>query len=259
MKPGQTGLCLARKNVDGELYSLNYGRVTALALDPIEKKPLKMFRPGSLILSAGSFGCNFKCDFCQNWRISQSEQPAQEIAPEELVETAEKAEGAGNIGLAYTYNEPSIWYEYVFDCAVKAREKGLVNVLVTNGFICKEPMEALLPYVDAMNIDLKSIEPDFYKRLCKGGLERVMDTIRLCAGRCHVELTTLLIPGENDSEDEVRALSEWIAALSPGIPLHLTRYHPDYRMQTPPMERERLFYLADIARERLANVFCGNV
>lgn len=259
LKPGQTGICLARRNVDGELYSLNYGRVTALALDPIEKKPLKRFHPGSLILSAGSFGCNFKCSFCQNWRISQSEQTGQDVAPEELVEAAEKAVRAGNIGLAYTYNEPSIWYEYVCDCAVKAREKGLKNVLVTNGYICAEPMEALLPYVDAMNIDLKSIEPGFYKRQCRGDLEHVLDTIRLCAGRCHVELTTLLIPEENDSEDEVRALSQWVASVSPEIPLHLTRYHPDYQMETPQMERERLYHLADIARERLEHVYCGNV
>jgi pyruvate formate lyase activating enzyme len=259
LKPGQTGICLARQNVNGELYSLNYGRVTALALDPIEKKPLKRFHPGSAILSAGSFGCNFKCSFCQNWRISQSEQPGHDVTPGELVDAALKAVGAGNIGLAYTYNEPSIWYEFVYDCAVAAHEKGLKNVLVTNGYIRTEPMEALLPYVDAMNIDLKSMDPGFYRRQCKGELGPVLDTIRLCAQNCHAELTTLLIPGENDSKEEVRALSEWVASVSPKLPLHLTRYHPDYRMETPQMERERLFELADIARERLEYVYCGNV
>ncbi|MFZ5974100.1 MAG: AmmeMemoRadiSam system radical SAM enzyme [Bacillota bacterium] len=260
LKPGQTGICHARKNIDGDLFSLNYGKVTALALDPIEKKPLKRFFPGSMILSVGSFGCNLKCSFCQNWQISQSEQAGRDATPEELAAAAQKAADAGNnIGLAYTYNEPSIWYEFVYECAALAHERGLKNVLVTNGYISKEPMEMLLPHIDAMNIDLKSMTSGFYRSLCKGEIGFVQDTIRLCADACHVEVTTLLIPGENDSEDEVRALSQWLASVSPEIPLHLTRYHPDYRMGKPQMERERLFDLAEIAGKTLRYVFCGNV
>jgi pyruvate formate lyase activating enzyme len=260
LKPGQTGICLARRNIDGELFSLNYGKVTAIALDPIEKKPLVNFHPGSYILSAGSFGCNLKCSFCQNWQISQSEPESAEITPEELVNKALALMKKGNIGIAYTYNEPSIWYEYVHDCSVLAHEKGLLNVLVTNGYIRREPMEKLLPLTDAMNIDLKAFEPGFYSSVCKGKIDFVKETIRLCSEACHVEVTNLLIPGQNDSEEEVSALAGWLAEQSPDITLHLTAYHPDYRMREPrPMGRERVFELVNIAKKSLKNVYAGNV
>jgi pyruvate formate lyase activating enzyme len=260
LKPGQTGICLARRNIDGELFSLNYGKVTALALDPIEKKPLVNFHPGSYILSAGSFGCNLKCSFCQNWQIYQSEPESAEITPEELVNKALALMKKGNIGIAYTYNEPSIWYEYVHDCSVLAHEKGLLNVLVTNGYIRREPMEKLLPLTDAMNIDLKAFEPGFYSSVCKGKIDFVKETIRLCSEACHVEVTNLLIPGQNDSEEEVSALAGWLAEQSPDITLHLTAYHPDYRMREPrPMGRERVFELVNIAKKSLKNVYAGNV
>jgi pyruvate formate lyase activating enzyme len=260
LKPGQTGVCLARRNIDGELYSLNYGKITALALDPIEKKPLVNFHPGSYILSAGSFGCNLKCSFCQNWQISQAEPESDEITPEELVKKALALVKQGNIGIAYTYNEPSIWYEYVHDCSVLAHEKGLLNVFVTNGYILREPMEKLLPLTDAMNIDLKAFEPGFYSSVCKGKIDFVKETIRLCAEACHVEVTNLLIPGQNDSDDEVSALAGWLAELSPDITLHLTAYHPDYKMREPrPEGRERVFELVNIAKNSLKNVYAGNV
>jgi pyruvate formate lyase activating enzyme len=257
---GRRGLCLARGNVEGRLCSLNYGRVTSLALDPIEKKPLRRFYPGAMILSAGSFGCNFKCAFCQNYEISQQEAEARRMEPEELVQAAAALRARGNIGLAFTYNEPLVGYEFVLDTARLARARGLKNVLVTNGYVNKEPMEELLPFIDAMNIDLKAFDDGFYTGVCGGGLEPVKETIALCAKVTHVEVTTLVIPGQNDSTQEVEALSAWLAGVSPGIALHLTRYHPDYRMQEPPpITPERLEALAGVAKRHLEYVYMGNV
>lgn len=260
LKPGQTSRCLSRENRDGILYVRNYGKVTSLALDPIEKKPLASFHPGTTILSAGTFGCNLSCDFCQNWRISQEEAPWREISPEALLKLARKLQDEGNIGVAFTYNEPTIWYEYVKDCAILIHDADMLNVLVTNGFIMKEPLKALLPYIDAMNIDLKAITPNFYEKLCHGTLEPVLETIRQCHGKCHVELTTLIIPGQNDSVQDIVTLSEWIASISSDIPLHLTRHHPDYKMREPaPISVEHLRYLASIASRHLNAVHVGNV
>ncbi|MDR3552451.1 MAG: AmmeMemoRadiSam system radical SAM enzyme [Clostridia bacterium] len=259
LKAGQTGLCLARANDAGRLVSLNYGRVSALALDPIEKKPLRRFFPGSMILSAGSFGCNFKCRFCQNWSISQQEPPLRELTAQQLARLARETVPDGNIGLAFTYNEPLVWFEFVYDCARLNREQGLRNVLVTNGYVNPGPMAELLPYIDAMNIDLKAFSPGFYRSVCSGRLEPVMETIAQCAAACHVEVTTLLIPGLNDSAQEVAALAKWLAGISPELPLHLTRYHPDYRMTAPPQPgREQIFELAGLARQSLRYVYCGN-
>jgi len=194
IKPGGLGVCRARKNVDGDLYSLNYGKITSIALDPIEKKPLYRFHPGKEILSVGTFGCNFKCSFCQNWRIAHEDARTADITPEQLAGKAEELTAAGNIGIAYTYNEPSIWYEFVYETAKIARAKKLENVLVTNGFISREPLENLLPYIDAMNIDVKAFTDKFYKDICKGALEHVKETVEIAAAKCHVEVTTLVIP-----------------------------------------------------------------
>lgn len=256
IKEGGTGFCNARKNAGGQLYSINYGKISSLALDPIEKKPLRLFYPGRLILSAGSFGCNLRCPYCQNFEISQQEPLCQTIAPNDLINVASDTVSSGNIGIAYTYNEPLIGYEYVYDCASLAKEKGLKNVLVTNGYINPEPMKNLLPYIDAMNIDLKAFNQAFYNDLCKGKLEHVKDTITLCADKCHIEVTTLLIPGYNDSEEEISSLSKWLSDISPGIPLHLTRYYPNYRMKAPqPISKERINELASIAKQNLNNIF----
>ncbi len=256
---GNRGMCLVRKNIGGELYAAGYGKICSLALDPIEKKPLKMFYPGNLILSAGSYGCNFKCRLCQNYSISQQEPPCRDFSPEQLVELALKTAEQGNIGIAYTYNEPLTGYEFVYDCASLAKKHGLKNVVVTNGFINKTPMEELLPFIDAMNIDLKAFTQGFYKDICYGSLKPVMETIALCQKCCHVEVTTLLIPEYNDSENEVMAIAQWLARISPEIPLHLTRHHPDYRMPEPPsIDRKRLYKLAGIAKNYLCNVYCGN-
>lgn len=256
--PGRSGLCRVRKNVDGALYSTNYGRVSSLNMDPIEKKPLYHFYPGSPIFSVGSFGCNFRCKFCQNWQIAQvSEVPTEFIPAEELVKIAKSQ--PGNIGIAYTYNEPTIWYEYVIECAELAKKEGLKNVLVTNGFIELKPLEQLLPYVDAMNIDVKAYTEDFYKSIAAGSLSAVKRTVERALESCHVEITMLLIPGLNDEDEEIEALSRWLSELSRDIPLHLTRYFPQYRMNRPPTPVDTLKRARDIARRYLNYVYTGNV
>ena len=216
LSEGQTGLCRARACRDGMIVPLNYGKVTSLALDPIEKKPLRRFHPGSLILSVGSFGCNLRCPFCQNHEISmavEGELETVELSPEALADKALELQCHGNIGVAYTYNEPLVGYEYVRDCTAQVRERGMVNVLVTNGTIEEPSWRALLPLIDAANIDLKGFTPEWYKRL-GGDLETVKRFITRASADCHVELTTLIVPGENDGEDEMEEEARWIAVLS---------------------------------------------
>ena len=258
---GQTGLCRARACQDGKIVSLNYGKLTSLALDPIEKKPLRRFHPGSLILSVGSFGCNLRCPFCQNHEISMAGDsgiPTVEVSPEQLAAQAAELVPHGNIGVAYTYNEPLIGYEYVRDCAALVHEQGMVNVLVTNGTVEEEPWRALLPLIDASNIDLKGFTPAWYRQL-GGNLETVKRSIALAAERCHVEVTTLLIPGENDSEGEIRELARWLASISPEIPLHLSRFFPQYQMlDRPQTPVEQVYRLAEAARGYLSYVYTGN-
>jgi len=262
LKEGQIGFCRARRNEGGKSVSVNYAKVTSVALDPIEKKPLARFHPGSMILSVGSFGCNLRCPFCQNCDISMADSrtaETYEMTPEQLVKKALALRPRGNAGIAYTYNEPLIGYEFVFDCAILAHRQGLKNVLVTNGYICQKPLCDILPYIDAMNIDLKGFTEAFYKKL-GGGLETVKQTIALSAKSCYVEVTTLIIPGENDSEDEMAALSGWLCGVSPDIPLHLSRFFPRYQYKdktpTPP---ETLYRLRDIAQVNLKYVFLGNI
>ncbi|NSW91325.1 MAG: AmmeMemoRadiSam system radical SAM enzyme [Firmicutes bacterium] len=264
ISPGRLGVCRARKNIDGELYSLNYGKVTSIALDPIEKKPLYRFHPNKLILSAGTFGCNLKCSFCQNWiiahDISHDGPGTIEITPQQLVREAEKYIRHGNIGIAYTYNEPSIWYEFVYETSKLAKERGLANVLVTNGFISRRPLEDLLPFIDAMNIDVKAFNPSFYKEICKGSLDNVKETVEIAARECHVEITTLVIPGLNDSREEIEALAKWLASISPEITLHLSRYFPNYKMEDrAPTPLKTLENLRDGAMKYLKYVYLGNV
>ena len=262
LKEGQTGLCRARKNVNGQITAINYGKLTALALDPIEKKPLNRFYPGSSILSVGSFGCNLKCSFCQNHHISmasENEIKVQSVKPEELINIGLDLKNRGNIGIAYTYNEPLVGYEFVRDCAKLARDNNLKNVVVTNGCFCREPMKELLPFIDALNIDLKGFTNEFYKKL-GGDLDTVKNFIKLAASLCHVEVTTLIIPGENDSEDEMREISEFLLSVSPDIPLHISRFFPCYKMRDKgPTEVKKVYKLADIAREKLKYVYEGNV
>ena len=260
IKPGASGVCGARKNIGGELYCLNYGKITSIALDPLEKKPLYRFHPGKMVLSVGTFGCNFKCLFCQNWRIAHAHPETVDITPHELVEKAKELKTKNNIGIAYTYNEPAIWHEFVAETAREAKENGLMNVLVTNGFINREPLENLLPHIDAVNIDVKSFSEEFYCKICKGSLESVKETVKTCAGKCHVELTTLVIPGLNDSLEEIGKIAEWAASISDEIPLHLSRFFPNYKMDgMPSTPREILFKARDKAKEHLKYVYVGNI
>lgn len=261
LRNGQVGICRARINVDGKILSINYGHITSMNLDPIEKKPLRRFHPGKNILSIGSFGCNLSCSFCQNHEIamaSKDEIRAQNIEPDNMIKMALDLAARGNIGIAYTYNEPLVGYEYVRDCSKLARDQGLKNVLVTNGCFNEEPMKELFPYIDAFNIDLKGFTDEFYKKI-GGNLETVKNFIALASNYSHVEITTLIIPGENDSEEEIRELSDFIASIDSNIPLHISRFFPSYKMNyKAPTDISLVYHLADIARENLKYVYQGN-
>ncbi len=255
---GGKGACGVRKNVNGILYSLIYGKTSGLALDPIEKKPLYRYHPGEEILSLGTRGCNLHCDFCQNWHVSQEvDGPMENITSEEVVE---RAKGLGSFGIAYTYNEPFIWYEFVLDTAKLARVNALENVLVTNGFVNIKPLKEGLPYINAMNIDLKSFDEEFYTKICKGALKPILDVIKMSAKSCHIELTNLIIPTLNDSDSTIKKMVDWIYDnLGSGIPLHLSRYFPCYKMSLPPTPMETLKKAERIAKEKLKYVYVGNV
>ncbi len=267
---GGTGFCGVRTCKDGKVIPGNYGKITAVALDPIEKKPLKMFMSGSKILSIGSYGCNLRCPFCQNYDISWGREiksfagRTQIISPKDIVLKAIDLKSQGNIGIAFTYNEPLLGYEFVRDTALLAKEKDLVTVLVTNGTASAQVYEEIAPYIDAMNIDIKSFSSDFYRNLINGNLAMTKDFIDRSVKSCHVELTNLIIPGENDSEEEMRELSKWIHFLEikagKKIPLHVTRFFPKFHMTDRDATNIDLIYrLADVARENLEFVFEGNV
>lgn len=256
----QIGFCGARKNVGGKVICDNYGKITAIALDPIEKKPLKHFFPGSYILSIGSYGCNLHCPFCQNSDISMQYAGIRThfISPQELVNKALELKSNGNIGVAYTYNEPFISYEYVTDCSELVHQNGMKNVMVTNGTVEEAPLRKILPLIDAMNIDLKGFTDEYYRKL-SGNLEVVKRTIEIAAKECHIEVTTLIVPGENDSDEEMEALSGWLASIDPEIPYHVSRFFPHYHMpDKPPTPVKSVYHLADIARKHLKYVYTGN-
>jgi len=253
---GEVGVCKVRKNSKGTLISLNYGKITSYAYDPIEKKPLFHFYPGSRIFSIGSFGCNFKCDFCQNWEIAQRRSWTTDLEDEDIILLGKSL---GSIGIAYTYNEPVISYEHVYHVCKMARDNGLKNVLVTNGYINPEPLMELLPYIDAMNIDLKSFNDDFYKKICKGRLEPVKRTIEIAAKHTHVEITNLIIEGLNSSEEEIEELALWVSSVDKSIPLHFTKYFPSYKMDLPETSYDVLLRAKNIAKKYLYYVYIGNV
>lgn len=255
---GRRGACRVRINDGGKLFSEVYGKTTSIALDPIEKKPLYRYHPGEQILSLGTKGCNLHCDFCQNWHISQEiETPTEDITARQIVDRAKELR---SFGIAYTYNEPFIWYEFVLETSRLARESALENVLVTNGYVNLEPLEEMLPFIDAMNIDLKSIDEEFYRKICKGKLKPVLEVIKRSVKACHVELTSLIIPTLNDSEDSLTRLVDWIYEnAGPDIPLHFSRYFPCYRMNLPPTPVETLKMAERIAKAKLKYVYLGNV
>jgi len=262
------GFCNTRWNLHGVLYTASYGMITSIALDPIEKKPLYHFHPHTKIWSVGSHGCNMRCGFCQNSDISQADYEAggwqckmDFIAPEMLLDylEQEKKSGSGDsVGIAFTYNEPCLSFEYILDAAPLFHKQGFKVVMVSNGQINHEPLAELAPHVDAWNIDIKAWDADFYKKH-GGDLETAKRTVEYAARSSHVEVTTLIIPGENDSEDDMRKLVDWIAGINPEMPLHLSRYFPRYRYDKPATSQETLNRLADIARTRLKHVHIGNV
>lgn len=254
------GICGARTERSGRSYPLNYGKATALNLDPIEKKPLYHFHPGSQILSYGSYGCNLRCSFCQNHEISMRRRATGDsISPRELADNAVSLQAYGNIGLAFTYNEPTICPEFILDTGKLIHARGLKNVVVTNGFMTPATMTELLLVVDAFNIDLKAFTDRFYREM-GGELEPVKESIQTAAAHTHLEVTTLVIPGENDSEEEMDALSSWLAAISPEIPLHLSRFFPSYLLLDKPATPEStLTKLQAVAKRHLARVYLGNI
>jgi pyruvate formate lyase activating enzyme len=261
ISPGNRGTCGVRENRDGKISLVTYGIISAMALDPIEKKPLYHFFPGSSILSVGSYGCNLICDFCQNYHISQHTETngIHTVTPETLIKQALKTHG--NLGIAYTYNEPVIWYEYVKDCSRLASSQGLRNVMVTNGYINPVPLTELIRVTDAFNVDLKGFSNEFYRRYTGATLKPVLDAIKTIAssGR-HLEITTLILPGLNDSPDEMRREAEWIAEnAGTGVPLHLSRYFPMYRRNDPQTPADTILRLREIAEEYLNFVYTGNM
>jgi pyruvate formate lyase activating enzyme len=256
---GKTGICGVRKNRDGTLYTQIYGELSSVAMDPIEKKPLYHFCPGSSILSVGTVGCSFRCGFCQNYHISQNpEYPTEYYTSEDIVTIARQKR---SIGIAYTYSEPLIWYEWVIDTCRLVRDAGLKNVFVTNGYINPEPLSELLQYADAFNIDLKSFSDEFYRKTIGGKLQPVLDTIEEISKREEIvlEVTTLIIPGYNDSNEEMERLTDWLASLSPDIPYHLSAYYPMYKFTAPATQLSTLQRLQEIAGKKLHYVYLGNV
>lgn len=269
IEEGGIGFCGARTVKNGEVVAMNYGKVSGLALDPIEKKPLNNFFPGSYILSVGSFGCNLRCPFCQNHDISWSKEAriyaedAESVSPKELVKAALDTRDRGNIGIAFTYNEPLVGYEFVRDSAVLAKEYGLKTVLVSNGTAELSVLDEIVSYIDAMNIDIKGFTDEYYDKVLGGSRKQVMEFIEEAVRHCHVELTTLIIPGENDSEEEMRELSGWVKELEltngKNIPLHITRFFPKFKMTDRDATNVRKVYrLAEVAREKLEIVYTGN-
>jgi len=259
IKKDQVGFCRARKNINNKLYSLIYSKISSYGMDPIEKKPLYHFYPGTMVLSLGTIGCNFSCDFCQNWTISQAnieDVSVEELSPEKAVQLALQNNSSA---ISYTYSEPLIWYEYVLDTARLAKKNNLKNILVTNGFINYKPLLKMLPFIDALNIDLKSFRNSFYQKYCQGSLSPVLRTIEISKSYSHIEITNLIIPGLNDKEEEVKELVDWIASQGEKIPLHFSRYFPCYKMNISATPISTLYKARDIAQKKLKYVYIGNI
>ena len=262
IKEAELGACGVRKARSRELISLNYGRLGSVAMDPIEKKPLYHFYPGWKILSIGTFGCNLHCAHCQNWTLARGNPDSdwREITPPVLEQALAASSPREKLGVAYTYNEPGVWYEFVLESARYLHEKGYKNVLVTNGYLNPEPLAELLPFIDAMNIDVKAFEESFYRRYCRGkGLKEVLRTVEQALPVCHVELTYLVINTINDSPAEISGFIDWVASLGADIPVHFSRYFPQYRLEisaTPLPVMERVW---ESAAGKLPYVYLGNV
>ena len=263
VRNGGWGICKVRRNIDGILYAENYEKVCSVRFDPIEKKPLYHFYPGRYILSIGSVGCNMACRFCQNWEISQTkvgDYPyLEDLSIEEVISKAGSRDD--NVGIAYTYNEPSVWYEYMLDIARDARDKNLKSVMITNGFINQEPLEQLLPLIDAFNVDLKSFDNDFYTRVTSSRLDPVLKSINKISGAGnHLELTHLVVTGLNDDVERFGDLVKWIVdETGPDTPLHISRYFPVYQLDHDATQVNTMLSFYEIAKESLHHVYLGNV
>lgn len=259
LEEGKYGICRVRTIKNGVPIAVNYGEVTSAGVDPIEKKPLYHFKPGKNILSLGSFGCNMTCSFCQNYEISQGKPKTEYMSIEELINVVFKIEN--NAGVAFTYNEPFMWYEYIYEASKEIKEKmpDTKIVIVTNGYLNKEPLLKLLPYVDAMNIDLKGYTNRYYNKICGAKLEPVLETIKIANDYCHVEITTLLVSDENDSVEEAGEIAKFIAGVNKDIPLHLSRYFPRYKMEIEATEIEKIINAQNEAKKYLNYVYIGNV
>jgi pyruvate formate lyase activating enzyme len=261
LKNGQVGICGINMNKDGELFNLVYGHPSSVNVDPVEKKPLFHFLPGSGVLSFGTVGCNFKCPFCQNWQIAHTNKVNDKVyvSPEEMVNLALQYNCKS---IAYTYNEPSVFYPYARDVGIIAKEKGLKNIFVTNGFESVYEIEDMKSWVDGANVDLKSFKKEYYKKVLKGDLEYVLDTIkRLKDVGIWQEITTLIVPGDNDSEEELTQIAQFIASVGVEIPWHITRFHPDYKVQDKqPTPIETMIKAYEIGKKAgLKYVYLGNV
>ena len=250
------GICRVRTNIDGVLYTNNHGKTITISIDPMEKKPLYHFYPGKRILSIGSNSCNLSCSFCQNYQSSQLEVPTIEITPELILD---KCRSHNCDFVAFTYTEPTTWFEFVLDSSKLLEENGIGTVMVTNGFINQEPLQELLPYIDAMNIDLKAFDDKFYRSICNGTLQPVLETIKTASKQCHIEITNLIITDENDSEKQINDLVDFVADLNPEIPLHFSRYYPTYKMENPPTSVSKLEMAKEIAEKKLKFVYLGNI
>ena len=269
LNEGAVGLCHARKYEDGRFKCANYGLITSIALDPIEKKPLNLFYPGSNIISVGSYGCNLRCPFCQNHEISYGfgqhyQMGCRYISPGELADIAEEYIPQGNIGVAFTYNEPLIGFEYVIDASFEVHKKGMKTVLVSNGNVSGKIAEKVIPHIDAMNIDLKGFTDEYYTDFLKGDRKMVMDFIAMAAPKCHVEVTTLIVPTYNDTPEEISQIARWIAGLNGGkgketVALHINRYFPRFNLtDIPAPSYDKMNLLATAASEFIDHVFIGN-
>lgn len=263
--PSKFGICGVRKNIEGTLFSHVYGEVIAAHVDPIEKKPLFHFLPGSLSFSIATPGCNFRCPFCQNWQISQKTKRGEDscdespLSPEEAVRTAERYDCQS---ISYTYTEPTIFFEYAFDTSKLAKKKGIGNVFVTNGYMTPEALEEIHPYLDACNVDLKSFREEFYTEMCQAHLEPVLESIRVMKRLgIWIEITTLILPGQNDSDEELTEIAEFISQVSADIPWHISRFHPDFKYKagvpTPIESLRRAFAIGKKAG--LQYIYIGNV
>jgi pyruvate formate lyase activating enzyme len=261
LKDGETGLCGVRREQNGTLYTLNYGLCAAMAMDPVEKKPLYHFYPGRPILSVGTVGCNLDCGFCQNWHLACNEPGVESsyLSPSQLAGMLERYEESCPVGMAYTYSEPGMWFEYVLDTAKEVRNKGYKNVMVTNGYLNIEPLRTLLPYIDAFNIDVKAFQDGFYRNHCAGRLEPVLRYVEAAAEAAHVELTYLVIPTLNDSPDDIGRFADWVAAINPSIPVHFSRYYPQHRFTLPPPTVQVMEAIRRLAQEKLEYVYLGNL